>query len=102
MNEEKDVPFSAYESVQARAEERFKKMWITIIILILLLVGSNFGWLIYESQYQDVVTTTQTVSQNTSEGGAYLESHRYVSPEYQSEYDGESQRRRRDSMGRYM
>jgi hypothetical protein len=70
MNEEKDVPFSAYESVQARAEERFKKMWVTIIILILLLVGSNFGWLIYESQYQDVVTTTQTVSQNTSEGGA--------------------------------
>jgi cell division protein FtsB len=70
MNEEKDVPFKAYESVQARAEERFKKMWITIIILILLLVGSNFGWLIYESQYQDVVTTTQTVSQNTSEGGA--------------------------------
>ena len=35
------------------------------------------------------------------QGGAYLDSHRYVSPEYQSEYDGESQRRR-DSMGRYM
>jgi hypothetical protein len=70
MSEEKDVPFKAYESAQARADERFKKLWITIIILILLLVGSNFGWLIYESQYEDVVTTTQTVSQNTSEGGA--------------------------------
>jgi len=35
------------------------------------------------------------------QGGAYRESNRYVSPEYH-DYDGESQRRRRDSMGRYM
>lgn len=67
--EEKDVPFKVYESAQARADERFKKMWIIIITLIVLLVGSNFGWLVYESQYQDVVTTTQTVSQNTADGG---------------------------------
>lgn len=67
--EEKDVPFKVYESAQARADDRFKKMWIIIITLIVLLVGSNFGWLVYESQYQDVVTTTQTVSQNTADGG---------------------------------
>lgn len=38
----------------------FKWLIITNIILILLLFGTNLAWLIYESQYKDVVTTEET------------------------------------------
>lgn len=38
----------------------FKGLIITNIILILLLFGTNLAWLIYESQYEDTVTTEET------------------------------------------
>lgn len=38
----------------------FKWLIITIIILILLLFGTNLAWIIYESQYQDIATTEET------------------------------------------
>lgn len=57
MDIEKDVPFKVYESAQARADKRFKMMWILLIIVFVAFVGSNTGWLIYESQYEDTVTT---------------------------------------------
>lgn len=63
-----DEFFKVFETTQARADRRFRQMWITILVLIALLVVSNMGWLVYESQYQDVVTTTQTVSQNANGG----------------------------------
>lgn len=80
--EEKDVPFKVYESAQARADERFKKMWVVIIILIFLFVGSNFGWLIYESQYQDTVTVSQEVDTGSSPA--------YVNGTGEMKLDGES------------
>ena len=38
------------------------KRWFIIgIVELVLLVGSNIGWLIFESQYEDVTTTTDQV-----------------------------------------
>lgn len=57
MEEKKNiasVPYIVYESAMARNERTFKKMWGALILLILLLVGSNVGWLIYESQFETV------------------------------------------------
>lgn len=48
------VPYIVYESSMARNERRFKKMWSALILMILLLVGSNVGWMIHESQFETV------------------------------------------------
>lgn len=37
------------------------RWFIIAIVELVLLVGSNIGWLLYESQYEDVTTTTDEV-----------------------------------------
>ena len=53
-----NVPYLVHEMEMARAERTIKRLWITTLILIFLLVGSNAAWMWYENQFQDVVTTT--------------------------------------------
>ena len=57
----------AIDILTAVTERTIKRLWITIILLIVLFVGSNCAWLWYESQFE-TVTTTQEVEQ-TTEGG---------------------------------
>lgn len=45
----------------ATLERTIRRLWILCILLILLLVGTNVAWLYYESQFEDVVTTTETI-----------------------------------------
>ena len=52
------VPYIVHESAMARMERTAKRLWITILILIFLLVGTNMAWVYYENQFEDVVTTT--------------------------------------------
>ena len=53
------------EQRHLRREKRFVAL---IVLLILLLVGSNVGWLIYESKFEVVEETTTTVTQENSDG----------------------------------
>ena len=48
------VPYVVHESSMARAERQAKRLIAIIILLIVLLVGSNIGWLVYESQFETV------------------------------------------------
>lgn len=57
------VPFAVYESAMAQIKSL---IWV-IVLLVLLLVGSNVGWLIYESQFEDY-TITQEVEQQADNG----------------------------------
>lgn len=43
----------------ASMERTIKRLWITTILLIVLLVGSNVAWIWYESQYIDVEQTIE-------------------------------------------
>ena len=52
------VPYIAHESAMARTERTNKRLWITNLILIFLLVGAIIGFAYYENQFEDVVTTT--------------------------------------------
>lgn len=61
------VPYIVHESAMARAERANKRLWIALILVIVLLVGSNIGWMIYENQFEDVVTI-QEVEQDTDGG----------------------------------
>lgn len=64
----KDVSYIVHEGAMARMERTVKRLWITIILLIALLVGSNGAWLWYESQFEDV-TTTESYEAITDDGG---------------------------------
>lgn len=63
------VPYVAHESAMARAERQSKRLVAVIILLILLLVGSNIGWLVYESQFETVATTEEDVVVDAGENG---------------------------------
>lgn len=61
------VPYIVHEGMMARAERTAKRLWITILLLIVLLVGTNGMWIWYESQFEDCVTT-QEVTQDVENG----------------------------------
>lgn len=48
------VPYIVHESSMARMERQVKRLWITILVLVFLLVGTNAAWLYYESQWETV------------------------------------------------
>ena len=61
------VPFIVHEGTMARAEITIKRLWITILLLITLLVGTNAGWIWFESQFE-YSQTTQEVTQESNHG----------------------------------
>ena len=54
----KDVPYIAHESAVARLERVIKRLWVLALVLIILLAASNAAWILWESQYQTIETTT--------------------------------------------
>ena len=48
------IPYAAYELAMARAERTAKRLWITILTLIFMLVGSNCAWLWWNNQWETV------------------------------------------------
>lgn len=60
MTENTDtISYLAHESAMARMERANKRSFIIILILILALIATNTGWIIYESQFETVETSTQ-------------------------------------------
>lgn len=64
------IPFAVHESAMGRAERHIKALVWVIVLLIVLLVGTNAGWLIYNSQFEVVeeTTTETTVTQDNASG----------------------------------
>lgn len=63
---EKDVSYVVFETAMARTDRRFKMMWILVLTLVILLVGTNFGWFMYNQQFENVVTVEQDVDTETA------------------------------------
>lgn len=57
------IPYYAHEGEMSRMERANKRLWIIIIILIAALIVSNAGWIYYESQFVDEVSTTEIEAQ---------------------------------------
>ena len=68
---DKDISYVAFESVCARFERTIKRLWVLVIILTVLLVGTNCAWLWYESQFQ-YVETSETYSADATDGGTAI------------------------------
>lgn len=59
-----------YELQIERLEKHLKRLFVLCICLIVALVVSNVAWLLYESQYEDVVVTQSATSD--SGGDAHI------------------------------
>lgn len=68
MEKEKpsSIPYIAFEGEMARMERIIKRLVILAVVELLLLFGSNFAWIYYENQFEDVVTTIEA---DATDGG---------------------------------
>jgi len=65
------IPYLVHEGIMARQERTIKRLWILCIVIFIAFVGSNLGWMYYESQFTEEVTTTYT-SDATDGGNAVI------------------------------
>jgi hypothetical protein len=65
--EDKSVSYIVHEGMMARQERTIKRLWILCIIIFLALIGTNAGWIYYESQFVDEVT--ESVESVADDGG---------------------------------
>ena len=59
QNAPESVPYIVHESSMARLERQIKRIWITVLMLIVMLVGTNGAWLLYNSQFETVETVME-------------------------------------------
>ena len=57
--DERMIPYFSHEGDMARMERANKRLWIVILVLIVALIGSNAGWLYFESQFVEEETTVE-------------------------------------------
>jgi hypothetical protein len=62
------MPIAQHEKDQNRLMKIIKWLVAVVAMLIVLLVGSNVGWLIYQSQFEVVEETYQEVVQDAENG----------------------------------
>ena len=68
QNAPESVPYIVHEASIARMERQIKRLWITVLALIVILVATNGAWIWYESQmetiYQEVTQEADTGTNN--------------------------------------
>ena len=57
----------ALDIVTARFERIIKRLWVLCIILIIALLGTNAGWLWYESQFEYYEITQEAAADGSSD-----------------------------------
>lgn len=70
--EEKTIPYFSHEGDMARMERTNRRLFIVVLVLIAALLGTNAGWLYYESQFTDEETMKIEAEQETSDGNNYI------------------------------
>ena len=53
------VPYAVLEDFKETAKANSLKWFVICLVLIILLVGTNIGWMVYESQFEDTITTEE-------------------------------------------
>lgn len=65
------VSFVVFESTKATMERTIRRLWILILVLVIMLVGTNAAWIYYESQWE-VVETTSITQENDNGYNNYI------------------------------
>lgn len=93
----KDVSYIVFESTLARFDRVIRRLWIVILILVFLLLGTNLAWLYYESQIEEVTeTTTQEVTQDVKSGKGDASINDGVHINGESDTDGQDKDGKKD------
>ena len=66
---DKDVPYIVYESEAARHERTVKRLLLTIVLVVCLLVITNLAWLYVINQYD---FTSEVTEITTDEGNTNM------------------------------
>ena len=61
------IPYIVHEGAMSRMERVNKRLIAIIVLLIVLLVGSNIAWMVYESQFE-MCNVEQDVDQENEQG----------------------------------
>lgn len=85
------IPFFLHENEMTRMDRVNKRLWIALLLIFVALIGTNAGWIIYESQYQDEVYTYE-LQQDSGEGGenTYTNNRIIVGGDYNGEANCEN------------
>lgn len=84
---------NGYEAHEARHEREKKRLWMVILVLIAALLATNIAWVIYESQFEDVITTEEIIVDAEDNGNAnYIgqDGNIYYGEDYDQEKDENS------------
>lgn len=63
-----NVPYQVLVDFKETAKANSFRWFIVCLVLVVLLVGSNLAWLIYESQFEEITETYQEVIQEAENG----------------------------------
>ena len=63
------MPIAQHEKDQNRLMRIIKWLIAVILVLIVLLVGSNICWIVYENSFEDVNTTEEYQIEQDAESG---------------------------------
>lgn len=53
------VPYVVHEADMARLERTIKRLWILLLVIVGLFVGSNGWWIWRESKFEDITITQE-------------------------------------------
>lgn len=70
--DEKMIPYIAFESATSRQERTIKRLWVVCLVLIAALLGTNGGWIYYESQFEYFEVTQEVEAETDGESDMYL------------------------------
>ena len=71
QNAPESVPYIAHEASMARMERQAKRLWIAVLLLIVLLVGTNAAWIWYCNQW-DTVESWEITQENDGGYNNYI------------------------------
>ena len=85
------IPFFVHEASVSRMERVNKRLWIALLVIFIALIGTNAGWIIYESQFQDEIYSYE-LSQDSGEGGenTYTNNRIVIGGDFNSEANGKN------------
>lgn len=67
--ETKKIPLVSAECEATRQHSIIKRLIAVILILVLLLFGTNLAWIVYESQFENVIETYDIDLEQDTEHG---------------------------------
>ena len=62
------IPYIVHEGAISRMERVNKRLIAIIVLLIVLLVGSNIAWMVYESQFESCSSSCEIDAEQDGDG----------------------------------